>query len=43
VREGRVTLSVEVEGAPASVAIDPFVRRIDLDRTDNVLPVTSVQ
>ncbi|HET9451849.1 MAG TPA: M1 family aminopeptidase, partial [Aggregicoccus sp.] len=33
------TLELEVERCPAYVAVDPFLRRVDRDRMDNVLAV----
>jgi ABC-2 type transport system permease protein len=35
VTEGRIALSLDLAARPAFVVVDPFVRRIDRDRTDN--------
>jgi hypothetical protein len=33
--DGAVAVSIDVSGRPAWVVVDPFVRRIDRDRTNN--------
>ncbi|HYH80950.1 MAG TPA: M1 family aminopeptidase [Longimicrobium sp.] len=41
VRSGVTVVDVVVRGRPAFIAIDPYVRRVDVDRRDNLRPVTA--